>query len=193
MRMAGAVRTAICVFGLMLGVSARAQADGFINPFFAYHFGADAACPKVFKCENVKLGLGFSIGYLGSVLGFEEDIGVGQNFFGTEPLLNSTVYTLMSNLMIAPKIGPVHPYVVGGFGLMHVSASTSLANIVVTDNNNAGYDLGGGVILTFGPHVGLRADVRGYRSVQDLKVFGIDIPGTKLRFGRAGGGVMFLF
>ena len=101
--------------------------------------------------------------------------------------------TLMSNVLIAPKIGPVRPYVLGGIGLIRVTSTTMLANIVVSDSNNVGYDIGGGLMIFLGRHVGIRGDVRGYRSLQDLKVFGLLVPGTKLQFGRAAGGVVFVF
>ena len=193
MRMARAIRLSIGLFLLVFGVSSSARADGFINPFLDYHFGADSVCPTVFQCDNAKIGFGVSFGVLGSVVGFEEDIGYGQNFFGTEPLLNSTIVTLMSNLMIAPKLGPVRPYFLGGFGLMHLSASTGLVNLVVSDNNNVGYDLGGGVMIFFGSHVGIRGDVRAFKSLQDLRVFGVAFPGARLKFGRAAGGVVLAF
>ena len=193
MRIGQVVCLSACLFLMVFRVSDPVRADGFINPFAGYHFGGDSACPTVFHCESTKLGLGVSIGVLGSVVGFEEDFGYAKNFFGTEPLLNSSVVTLMSNLMIAPKLGPVRPYVVGGFGLMRVTAATGLINVVVSDTNNLGYDLGGGLMIFFGSHVGLRGDVRGYRSLQDLKVFGIAVPGTRLRFGRAAGGLILAF
>ena len=193
MRRGHAVRLAACLVLSLLVCPARAHADGFINPFIGSHFGGDSACPTVLQCDSTNLGLGVSFGVLGSVVGFEEDFSYAKNFFGTAPLLESNVVTLMSNLMIAPKLGPVRPYVLGGFGLMRVTASAGLINLLVSDTNTVGYDAGGGLMIFFGSHVGLRGDLRGYRSMQDLKVFGVAVPGTRLRFGRAAGGVMLAF
>lgn len=189
------LRSRLWVFALMMigGAPARAAAEGFINPSFAYHFGGDAACPALFKCNSSNAGLGLSVGALGSVVGFEADFGFAKNFFGTEPLLHSDVITAMGNLIIGPKIGPARLYGVGGFGLLRVTASTALINVVVSDNNNVGYDLGGGLIILFGEHVGVRGDIRAFRSLQDLKVFNVQVPGTQLRFGRAEGGLMLVF
>ena len=190
MRTGQMLRGLVGLFVLVFGVSAPARADGFINPFLGYHFGGDAACPTVSRCDNKKVHFGVSFGVMGNVVGFEEDFGYAPNFFGTSNAgLESNVVTLMSNLMIVPKIGPVRPYVLGGFGLMRTTASTTLLSLQVSDNNNVGYDLGGGIMIFFGSHVG----IRGYRSVQDLKVFGVVIGDTKLNFGRADAGLVLKF
>ena len=179
---------------IVFGVSRAARADWFINPFLGYHFGGDEACPTVTRCDNRKINLGVSFGVMGNIVGFEEDLGYAKNFFGTEDAgLQSNVVTLMSNLMIVPKIGPVRPYVVAGFGLMRTTASTTLLSLQVSDNNNVGYDLGGGIMVFFGSHVGIRGDIRGYRSLQDLKVFGVVLGNTKLNFGRADAGLVLKF
>jgi len=193
MRVWYAVRLSVCLALAVLVFPARAHADGFVNPFVGYHFGGNSACPSLLRCESSNLGLGVSFGVWGNLVGFEEDFGYTNNFFGTAPLLDSSVLTLMSNLMIAPKLGPIRPYAVGGFGLVRVTAETGLINLTVSDTNTIGYDVGGGVIVLFGSHVGLRGDIRGYRSLQDLKVFGVAVSGTKLKFGRAAGGLIVAF
>jgi len=194
MRTGQVLRGLVGLVVLVFAFPAAARADGFINPFLGYHFGGDEACPTVTRCDNRKINLGVSFGVMGNIVGFEEDLGYAKNFFGTEDAgLQSNVVTLMSNLMIVPKIGPVRPYVVAGFGLMRTTASTTLLSLQVSDNNNVGYDLGGGIMVFFGSHVGIRGDIRGYRSLQDLKVFGVVIGDTKLNFGRADAGLVLKF
>jgi opacity protein-like surface antigen len=193
MRLTSPVRVFALFALLVLGHASRSNGQGFVNPFLDYHFGGDSVCPTALKCDTARVNLGVSVGALGAVVGFEEDFSFGNNFFGTEPLLSSDVVTLMSNLLIAPKIGPVRPYGVAGIGLIRTTSSSTLANIVVSDSNNVGYDLGGGLMIFFGRHVGVRADIRGYRSLQDLKLFGLQVPDTKLQFGRANGGLVFVF
>jgi len=73
--------------------------------------------------------------------------------------------------MIVPAIGPVHPYVLGGVGLIKSHVEFTTASILTTNNNNFGWDLGGGVILLFGGHLGVRGDIRHFHSFQD-KVLG---------------------
>src|SRR5687767_7777298 len=89
---------------IVLGVATPARADGFIAPFMGYNFGGDSGCPNLRGCEDKKLNVGVAVGKLGSVLGFEADLGYAKNFFGDAPGLDSSVLTLMSNVLIAPKI-----------------------------------------------------------------------------------------
>jgi opacity protein-like surface antigen len=187
------VRVSLCVVLLVVGASKGANAQGFVNPSLNFHFGGTDACPTLLQCDTARLGFGVSIGALGGLLGFEEDIAFGKNFFGTEPLVDSTVITLMSNLIVGPRLGPVRPYAVGGIGLIRIAADTTLANVSVADSNEVGFDLGGGLMILFGSRVGVRADVRGYRSFQDVNVFGVPVAGSKLQLGRVSGGVLFTF
>ena len=43
---------------------------------------------------------GVSIGTMGTVFGFEEDIAFAKDFFGKVPNVDNSVFTLMSNLLI---------------------------------------------------------------------------------------------
>jgi opacity protein-like surface antigen len=193
MRTSDVLRLSACTLVLVAGLAAPAHADGFINPFLGYHFGGDSACPTVSECENKKITLGVAAGVMGSFVGFEVDFSYAPDFFGTAPALETGVGTLMANLMIVPRIGPVRPYVIGGVGLIRTTASTTVADLLVADNNHLGIDLGGGLMIFFGSHVGIRGDIRGYRSLQDLKVFGFVVPNTKLIFGRASAGLVLAF
>jgi opacity protein-like surface antigen len=140
------------------------------------------------------LNAGVAIGSLGSILGFEEEFAYAKNFFGDAPALSSSVLTLMSNLMVVPAIGPVHPYVLGGLGLIktHVELTTSS---VLTSDNDFGWDLGGGVILLFGGHLGVRGDIRYFHAFQNLTVpvANFTISNPKLDFGRASAGLVVKF
>jgi opacity protein-like surface antigen len=170
-----------------------ARADGFISPYVGYNFGGDAGCPHITGCEDKRLNAGVALGVLGGGFGFEEEFGYAKNFFGEAPGLDSSVFTVMSNLMIAPKIGPVQPYVLGGIGLMKTHVSLTPSSVLTTDNNNAAWDVGGGLIVFFGEHVGLRGDVRYFHAFQDLTVLGFTISNTKLDFGRASGALVLKF
>jgi len=184
----------VLVVGLLtLFGAATARAQGFISPFIGYDFSGDSGCPELQNCNDKKPNFGVMLGAMGNVFGFEEEFGYAKDFFRTAPATSSSVITVMSNLMIVPKIGPVRPYVVAGFGLMRTTALTTLLSLQVSDNNNVGYDLGGGIMVFFGSHVGIRGDIRGYRSLQDLKVFGVVIGDTKLNFGRADAGLVLKF
>jgi opacity protein-like surface antigen len=190
-----ATRASIVALAVLLlaGAAAPARAEGFISPYIGYNFGGDAGCPTILNCEDKRINFGAGLGVLGGGFGFEEDIAYAQDFFGTAPGLDSSVLTVMSNLMIAPKIGPVRPYVLGGVGLIKTRVSLTPGSVFSTDNNNFGWDIGGGVMVFFGEHVGVRGDIRYIHAFQDLTLLGFTLSDTKLDFGRASGGIVLKF
>lgn len=178
-------------------VPSASSAQGFISPFIGYNFGGDAQCAEVTQCEEKATNIGIAFGSLGRVIGFEQEIGYARNFFGEAPGFESNVLTIMSNLMIAPTIGFVRPYGVGGIGLIKskVELSTSgIGTLIDSSNNSLGWDLGGGVMLG-GAHVAFRGDLRYFHSFKELQIAGFDLggSGTKLDFGRASAAVIFIF
>lgn len=175
-------------------VTAReAAAQGFISPIIGYNFGGDSGCPEIDDCEDKKLNIGVGLGAFGTVLGFETEIAFIDNFFGETPLAESDVMTIMANIMLAPKIGPIRPYGLVGFGLIKTSVEFTAANLLDIDNNDFGWNLGGGVMIFFGEHVGIRGDIRYFHTFSDLEILGFEIGDTKMDFGRAAAGVVFAF
>jgi opacity protein-like surface antigen len=174
--------------------AADARAQAFISPFIGYNFGGDASCPNLRGCQNKNLNLGVGFGSLGNAAGFEQEFAYAKNFFGTGPNQgNSSVLTLMSNVMIAPKIGPVRPYVLGGLGLMKSHIELTAGNIFTSDNNNFAWDVGGGLMVLFGDHVGVRGDLRFFHAFQNLNLGVITLSSPKLDFGRASAGLVLKF
>jgi opacity protein-like surface antigen len=186
-------RLVILVAGLAAAVPAPARADGFISPFVGRNFGTDSACPSLTNCENHTLTVGASFGVLGNVLGFEEDISLSDKFFGDAPNLDSSVVSLMSNLMFIPKLGPVRPYGLIGLGLFISRASLKTPALVISHNNNLGFDVGAGLAIFFGEHVGVRGDIRLFRTLQDLQVLGFTLSNTRLQYGRGSAALVFKF
>ena len=188
----------LVAFGLLSSAS-DARAQGFISGLVGYNFGGDAGCPTATNCQDKRTNWGGSIGTLG-IVGFEEELAYAKNFFG-EPLAgttsaNNSVLTLMSNLMIAPGIGPVNPYVTGGVGLMRAHTNFTPTQLVTDISQNMfAWDVGGGLIVSFG-HVGVRGDIRHFHSFQNSTLpsfFGISTAGTKLDFGRISGAIVLKF
>jgi opacity protein-like surface antigen len=179
-----------------LAMPARAHADGFISPLIGFNFSGDASCPTVSNCEDKRLNFGVALGAMNAVVGFEEEFAYARDFFGIRPglLQNSSVLTLMSNFMIVPKIGPVRPYVLGGLGLIKAHTEFNTAGLTSTDNNNFGWDVGGGLMVTIVPHVAVRGDIRYFHSFQDLgSIPLLPVNDTKLDFGRAAAALTFTF
>src|SRR5947208_245812 len=131
-------RAGLIALGLVLA-SAPARAQGFITPFLGYNFGGDSAnCASLTDCQEKHVNFGVSIGTLGGVIGFEEDIAYAKNFFEATPGTESNVFTAMTNLIVAVPAGPVQPYVLGGFGLVRPHVSLNISKISA-DNNALGY------------------------------------------------------
>jgi len=188
-------RLAIGVAALLftLTMPGLARAEGFISPLIGFNFAGDANCPDVQGCENKRLNFGVGLGAMNAVLGFEEEFAYARDFFGTTPLFKSSVFTLMSNVMVVPKVGPVRPYFLVGAGLIKTHVDFTTATLLSTDNNSFGWDIGGGVMITVVPHVAVRGDIRYFHSFQDLGFVGFTLNGSKLDFGRAAAALTFTF
>jgi len=179
--------------GITIGTATQARAQGFISPLIGYDFGGDAGCPRLNNCQDKKINASVSFGAMGSVFGFEEEVAYAPGFFGDAPGLSSSVLTLMSNVMLVPKIGPVRPYVLAGIGLIKTHVDLTTAGALTTDNNHLGWDVGGGLIGLVGGRIGVRGDLRYFHSFQDLTVLGFTLGNSKLNYGRASAGVVLKF
>jgi opacity protein-like surface antigen len=173
----------ILLFVVGLTMCARpALAQRAVTPYVGYNYGGDSSnCLSLRNCEEKHTNIGISLGAAAGGSGFEQDIAYAKNFFGVSPGTNNSVLTLMSNLVLGVPLGPVHPFVVGGVGLMRSHATLSVGDLVT--KNAFGYDLGGGIALSLGRHLGLRGDIRRFSTFQDLTLF--VFTGGKLRFSRA--------
>jgi opacity protein-like surface antigen len=180
---------------LLCAVSAReSRAQGFVSPLIGFNFGGDAGCPEIDDCEDKKINWGVSFGSLNNIVGFEAEFAYTDEFFGKVTNQDSSVLTLMGNFMLAPKIWAIQPYGVVGLGLIKTSVDLTVSGIVNDDNNHFGWDVGGGVMVFFGEHVGVRGDIRYYHDFKELEVLGLPLPSeAKLDFGRAAAGVIFKF
>jgi opacity protein-like surface antigen len=180
---------------LLLAVASAspAAAQGFVGGFVGYDFGGDSGCPEITGCEDKKVNWGFSVGALGGIVGFEAEFGYLPNFLGENPGTTSSVTTFMGNFMLAPKFGPVQPYGAIGIGLLKTKIEVIGAD--TTDENQIGWNIGGGLLVFPSSHVGIRGDIRYFHSFEILEV--LDILGleseSKMDFGRASIGVVFKF
>jgi hypothetical protein len=168
---------------MLAATEVRAQA--FFSPFMGYDFGGDSGCQTLRGCEEKKLNAGIAFGSLGAASGFEQEFAYAKNFFGSVDGQESSVLTLMSNFMIAPKIGPVRPYGLFGLGLMKTNVDLTFGDVASFSNNHFAWDIGGGLMVFFGEHFGIRGDIRHFHSFQSLNIQGFALNNTKLDFGRA--------
>ena len=182
----------LLVFMLASGWAGAARAQGYIAPLIGFNFGGDANCPQITGCEQKRLNYGIGLGKMGNVFGFEEEFAYAKDFFGSAPTLNSSVLTVMSNAMFVPNIGPIRPYALVGLGLIKTHVELTPISLLTTDNNNFGWDIGGGVIIG-GAHIGVRGDIRYFHSFQDQTIAGFALSNPQLNFGRASAALMLMF
>ena len=188
-------RTLFLIFSvvLVLCASARAGAQGFISPMYGFNFGGVSGCPAITGCTNQQRTLGLSVGRFGSIFGAETEVAYTPDFFGDAPELSSNVLTLMGNLMLAPKAGPVRPYVLLGAGMMKTRFELRRSSLLAFNDTALGYAAGGGIFVFLGDHFGLRGDVRYYHSFPEVTIVGITLPSEKLNYSRVGGAIVFQF
>jgi len=197
MRVASAIRRRcipILAALIVFFCSARqAGAQGFISPFIGYNFSGDAGCAEITNCEDKHTNYGVAFGAIGSVVGFEAELAHTNDFLGASSNQSTNVLTFMTNFMLAPKFGPIQVYGVVGAGLIRTAVESAGQN---NDENQVGWDVGGGLIGYFTKHIGVRGDVRYFHSFQilDFSQFpSLQIGEQKLDFGRISVAAMFKF
>ena len=173
-----------------MSVAGSARADGgFISPYIGFNFGGDSAnCLGVNSCEDHRLNFGAAFGTRHGVFGIEEDIGYAPDFFGTTGEGNGVLTVMTSALFVVPA-GPIKPYALIGIGLIRPHFSTGNLSL---DQNAIGYDIGGGINLSFAPSVAIRADIRHLHTLQDVTLGGV-FSSQPLEFWRASAGLTFGF
>jgi opacity protein-like surface antigen len=164
-----------------------------VSPLIGYDFGGDSGCPEMTGCEDKNLNLGVSVGSLGNVIGSELEFAYARDFFGDIPNASSSVLTLMGNFMLTPRFAVVQPYALIGLGLIKTHVEFSVPSVLDSDNNHLGWNVGGGLVIYLGPHIGIRGDLRYFHAFQDQELLGISLGDTKLDFGRAAAGLVFRF
>ena len=169
------------------------SAQAFISPFIGYNFGGDSGCPEITDCEDKRLNLGVAFGSVGNIFGAELEFAYIDNFFGETPGASSNVLTLMGNFMLAPRFGIVQPYGLVGLGLIKSHAEITVGGLLEEDNNDFGWDVGGGLFVYFGENFGIRGDIRHFHAFSELSILGLALSETKLDFGRASVAAVFRF
>jgi opacity protein-like surface antigen len=165
---------------LVLALPSVSRAQGYLVPNIGWDFGGSAGnCPSLLNdCQEKRLSYGVTFGALaGGIFGVEGDVGYAPDFFGDSASFGTNnVLTAMGNLVIAIPAGPVRPFVAGGVGLIRTRLDQTLnpgaGNI---DEDQFGYNFGGGVMFLLPHHLGFRGDIRYYRTVSDISVLGISL------------------
>jgi hypothetical protein len=190
----------LIITSLLAGLSpGAAHADGLFIPFIGWNFGGDSGAEFGDSVDAKRFNWGASIAWMGAgVIGVEADFGYSPDFFGKTDLGGSSVFTAMGNLLVGVPFGGqqgfgIRPYGLVGIGVMHPNGDAFGTRF--DDENKVSWDFGGGVMLFFGTHAGIRGDIRYFRTFDALEILGIELadePG-ELDFTRGSIGFIFRF
>jgi opacity protein-like surface antigen len=190
-------------------VPARASADWLFTPFIGMNWGSSVTFNDAFgdfEDEFEKRGtFGASLAWMGAgAIGFELDFGYTPNFFesteGEEDIDygDNNLTTFRANLVIGAPIGGqsgpgIRPYASGGVGIIRSQIDDAFELFDVS-SNDWGFNAGAGITGFFSDKVGIRGDVRYFRSLQDNEPDDeLDIALGSLRFWRGSVGITFRF
>ena len=169
----------IGALAMVLPVSASAQ-SWFFSPYVGANFGGSANFGDIPDQDDEverRIDFGATVGWNPNVVGFEVDLGWSPNFFEDTAgdrnfeFGDSNVTTLMTNLLIsAPPGTGLRPYLSSGLGLIRANISTDNNLFNDLSTNDLGVNIGAGINGQFTDNVGIRGDVRYFRSLQDNEV-----------------------
>jgi hypothetical protein len=172
----------IFVMGFLLLVltPGAARADWLFVPFFGANFGGDSAAELGDAIDASKFSGGVSFGWMGGgIFGLEGDVGYSPDFFGKTDAGGSSVLTLTGNLVLGVPFGGqsgfgVRPYAVVGVGVIRPEGDAFPASDAFGENKVT-WDFGGGLFVFFTTHVGIRADVRYFRTFDSVEFLDLDL------------------
>lgn len=181
---------------LMLAAPRTASADILLTPFAGVSFLDE---------NNDKLSYGVGLS-LGGLLGIEGEIArttLGDvDIAGSLVDIDAGVTTGMVNLVARFPAGPLQPYATAGLGVIRASGDVDVpvfGSILNISGRTFGMNYGGGIYIFPSPSIGIRADVRYFRTVGDLTLedvddlIGFDLPIPDFDFWRVTGGLTLRF
>ena len=177
-----------------------ARADFLIVPFFGFNFGGDSGQELSDAVDASQYNWGVSLAWMGAgVFGLEGDIGYSDDFFGRTDAGGSSVLSMSGNLLLGIPFGGqegfgVRPYGTVGVGVVRPEGDAFPESEAFGDNHVA-WNFGGGLMVFFASHVGVRADLRYFRTFEAVDLFDFDAgeEGGDLDFTRGSIGFILRF
>jgi len=189
-----AKRILMVVATAVLLAPSAARAETLLTPFAGVTFGGSGEATGAY---------GLSLSFLGAgIFGVEAEVGYTPAFFDTttsEFIDSSNIVTVMGNLIVGIPVGGtegkgVKPYVTAGVGLLKSNVNGVDGVFDHVSNTDFGFNAGAGVMGFFNDRVGLRGDMRYFRSLTDPdEDFEFDVGVGDLDFWRGTVGVVFRF
>jgi len=66
-----------------------------------------------YSAADKQTNLSVGAGVFGTIIAVEAEVAYAPTFFGAAAGLSSNALTLMGNVMLAPQVGPLRPYMLG--------------------------------------------------------------------------------
>ena len=187
---------AVALFAVLALVPRAASAEILLTPFAGVSFLSEG---------DEKFVYGASLSF-GGLIGVEGELArtnvADQQLLGSTVKLETKLTTGMVNLMVKLPLGPVHPYATGGLGVIKVSGEVAapVLGALQLSGSEFGMNFGGGVIVFPSRSIGLRGDIRYFRTLGDLTLDELvdiggldDLPIPEFDFWRVTGGVTLRF
>ena len=151
-------RLFLATLAVCLALEGSAAAQAMFTASLGNVFGGDAPSKKTVWA--LAIGGGGAHG-IGSELEFSET----RNFFETPAGVgHGKIVTLMPSIFVTVPVSRVKPYGIFGFGLIRARSGSNDGGVFSNiSENDFGYSVGGGVIVQFARHAGLRGDLRHFK------------------------------
>jgi opacity protein-like surface antigen len=180
----------VALVALVVGLvsASPARSEVLLTPFAGKAFSG--------SLDSNRTTYGAGIAFLGGgVFGFEGEFSYVKDFFGAldvpQAVDSNRVQSLSFDLMAALPTGSTRLYGSGGVSLLR-PALTSRTGFVVVDEDKLGFNVGGGLMVFLSERVGLRGDLRYFRTFGALQS-GDQVTLGKLDYWRGTGGLTFKF
>jgi opacity protein-like surface antigen len=190
-------RTFLAVLLLAVLLPNEARGDGLIIPQLGVNFGGDSGSELGHAFDAKRFNWGASFVFMGGgVFGVEGDFGYSPDFFGKTDLGGSSVFSAMGNLVVGIPFGGqkgfgVRPYALIGAGVIRANGD-AFDTLLSFNENKVAWDSGGGVMIFFATHVGIRADLRYIRTFEAADFLGSSIGGESGHLDFARGSLGFI-
>ena len=175
----------------------NAHADGLIIPYLGINFGGDSGSElgDAFDAKRYNWGVSF-LWMGGGVFGVEGDLSYSPDFFGQTDLGGSSVFSGMGNLVLGVPFGGqqgfgVRPYALVGAGVVKANGD-AFDNVLSFSDYKPAWDFGGGVLVFFSTHTGIRADLRYTRTFEAVDFLDFDVTGESSALDFARGSLGFV-
>jgi hypothetical protein len=198
---------ALILLGIVTwGVPSTAHAEWQFTPFLGLTFQGDTTLLYQEAAGETHWNFGGSVALLGGgPVGVEGLVVYTLGFFQQDnppndpppiTITESRALALMGNIVVTTprrwtEYG-LRPFVSGGIGLLHASA-TDAAEILPVNTNLLGYNVGGGAVGPLSERAGLRFDLRYFSNLRPTNDFETAIGRVRLRYWTATVGFVFRY